>query len=323
MQKKLYNSYSDYFTQLFGGRAQKVTINAGFTCPNRDGSKGTGGCIYCDNEAFNPSYCLPEKSIYQQITEGIEFHQRRYRRAVAYLAYFQAFSNTYSDIDTLKRKYTEALSHFQVKGLIIGTRPDCINEDVCELLNDISKSHYINVELGVESVYDKTLLKINRGHDFKAVTDAFELLNKYNLNSGAHLIFGLPGETEADWMESLDIINNLPVTTIKFHQLQLIKNTEIEKMYFKNPNDFVRMNKDEYIKFIIRFVERLNPNFIIERFAGEVPPRFLSDSNWGIIRYDQVVREIEQSLSEQNTFQGRLYESKKVKGKSRKGKAER
>lgn len=305
---KPYNSYSDYFKSLFGGRVQKVTLNADFTCPNRDGSKGFNGCIFCDNEAFNPSYCKPEKSILLQISEGIEFHQNRYRRAVAYLAYFQAFSNTYASIDVLKKKYEEALSHPEIKGLIIGTRPDCIDDEVCKLLHEISQKYYVNVELGVESVYDETLLRINRGHDFKTSLYAFELLNKYNLHSGAHFVFGLPGETQDHWMKSIEIINKLPIKTIKFHQLQLIKNTAVEKLYFTNPELFVRMSLDEYVEFIINFIEYLNPSFIIERFAGEVPPRFLSSSNWGIIRYDQVVRLIEQRFSERGTFQGKLFE---------------
>lgn len=309
MQNKIYNSYAHYFNQLFGGRVQKVVINAGFTCPNRDGSKGIMGCIYCENKAFSPSYCESEKSISQQISEGIEFHLKRYRRAVAYLAYFQPYSNTYADINTLKCKYFEALSCPQIKGLIIGTRPDCINEEVCKLIKEISEKYYVMVELGVESVYDKTLTTINRGHDFNEVLKAFELLNRYQINSGAHFIFGLPGETREDWMNSLNVINTLPLTTIKFHQLQIIKNTKIEKMYLENPNDFVRMTLDEYIDFIIDFVERLNPKFIIERFAGEVPPRYLSSSNWGIIRYDQVVLKIEKRFKERKTYQGRLFYS--------------
>lgn len=309
MQNKIYNSYAHYFNQLFGGRVQKVVINAGFTCPNRDGSKGIMGCIYCENKAFSPSYCESEKSISQQISEGIEFHLKRYRRAVAYLAYFQPYSNTYADINTLKYKYFEALNCPQIKGLIIGTRPDCINEEVCQLIKEISEKYYVMVELGVESVYDKTLTAINRGHDFNEVLIAFELLNRYQINSGAHFIFGLPGETREDWMNSLNVINTLPLTTIKFHQLQIIKNTKIEKMYLENPNDFVRMTLDEYIDFIIDFVERLNPKFIIERFAGEVPPRYLSSSNWGIIRYDQVVLKIEKRFKERKTYQGRLFYS--------------
>lgn len=302
--KKPYNSYSDYFKKTFGGRVQKLTLDAGFTCPNRDGTKGVNGCIFCDNNAFNPSYCQPEKSITTQLLEGMEFHQKRYRRAVSYLAYFQAYSNTYSDIQTLREKYQEALSIENIVGLIIGTRPDCINEEICQLLAELSKDNYIAVELGIESIYDSTLKTINRGHDFQEVITALEVLKKYNLKTGGHFIFGLPDETPEDWMKALPIINNLPLDTIKFHQLQLIKNTEIEKLYNHQPERFYRMTMEQYIDFIVTFTEHLNPNFVVERFAGEVPPRYLSSSHWGIIRYDQVVLKIEEEFAKRGSFQG-------------------
>lgn len=304
---KPYNSYSDYFRKIFGGRVQKLTLDAGFTCPSRDGTKGINGCTFCDNNAFNPSYCMPEKSITTQLLEGIEFHQKRYRRAVAYLAYFQAYSNTYSDIETLRKKYLEALSVPNVIGLVIGTRPDCINEEICELLSELSKDKYIAVEIGIESIYDKTLQTVNRGHDFNEAVQALNLLKKYNLRTGGHFIFGLPDETPEDWMKALPTINKLPLDTIKFHQLQLIKNTEIEKMYQKQPERFFRMNMQQYIHFIVDFTEQLNPNFVIERFAGEVPPRYLSDANWGIIRYDLVLQKIEEEFIKRDSFQGKLY----------------
>ncbi len=305
--KKPYNSYSDYFRTTFGGRVQKLTLDAGFTCPNRDGTKGINGCIFCDNNAFNPSYCVPEKSITTQLLEGMEFHQKRYRRAVSYLAYFQAYSNTYSDLETLREKYQEALSVENIVGLIIGTRPDCINEEICQLLAEFSKEKYIAVELGIESIYDSTLETINRGHDFQEVITALNLLKKYNLKTGGHFIFGLPDETPEDWMNALPIINNLPLDTIKFHQLQLIKNTEIEKLFNNQPERFFRMNMEEYIQFIVDFTELLNPEFVVERFAGEVPPRYLSSSHWGIIRYDQVLLKIEEEFAKRNSFQGKYF----------------
>lgn len=305
--KKPYNSYSDYFSKIFGGRVQKLTLDAGFTCPNRDGTKGVNGCIFCDNNAFNPSYCMPEKSITTQLLEGIEFHQKRYRRAVSYLAYFQAYSNTYADIETLREKYLEALGVPNVIGLVIGTRPDCITEEICKLLAELSKEKYVVVEIGIESIYDKTLQTVHRGHDFNEAVQALNLLKKYNLKTGGHFIFGLPDETPEDWMKALPIINKLPLDTIKFHQLQLIKNTEIEKLYQTQPERFFRMNMPEYIQFIVNFTEQLNPDFVIERFAGEVPPRYLSDANWGIIRYDLVLREIEAEFAKRESFQGKRY----------------
>lgn len=305
--KKPYQSYSDYFRKIFGGRVQKLTLDAGFTCPNRDGTKGVNGCIFCDNNAFNPSYCMPEKSITTQLLEGIEFHQKRYRRAVSYLAYFQAYSNTYADIETLREKYLEALGVPNVIGLVIGTRPDCITEEICKLLAELSKEKYVAVEIGIESIYDKTLQTVHRGHDFNEAVQALNLLKKYNLKTGGHFIFGLPDETPEEWMKALPIINKLPLDTIKFHQLQLIKNTEIEKLYQTQPERFFRMNMLEYIQFIVNFTEQLNPDFVIERFAGEVPPRYLSDANWGIIRYDLALREIEAEFAKRESFQGKRY----------------
>ena len=305
--EKPYNSYSEYFKQVFGGRVQKVSVDAGFTCPNRELDREEGGCLYCDNNAFNPSYCQPEKSISQQVLEGIEFHKKRYRRANSFLVYFQPYSNTYAPISVLREKYLEVLSIENVRGIIVGTLPDCIDENVSKLLAELSDNHYVHVELGVESVYDKTLDLINRGHDFQAVIDATELLSRYNITIGGHFIFGLPGETPDDWMNSIDLINNLPLKTIKFHQLQVVKGTKMESFYNSNPELFHHFTMESYIDFIVSFSERLNPDFIIERFAGEVPPRFISDSKWGIVRYYEVLKQIEKRFQERETYQGRLF----------------
>ena len=311
-----FNSYSSYFQREFGGRVQKISIDAGFSCPNRDGTISTGGCTFCRNDAFNPSYCRPEKNVRQQIEEGIEFHKRRYRRANSYLAYFQAFSNTYKPLDELERLYREALSVEGIIGLVIGTRPDCINEEILEMLQSISHINPIDpispirpiiIELGVESVYDSSLLRVNRGHDFACAKKAIELVHQYGFPCGAHLIFGLPGETREMMLHAADIISELPITTVKFHQLQIFKDTNMADEYLANPSDFHLFTLDEYIDFVIDFIERLNPNIVIERFAGEVPPRYLVSKPWLNLRYDQVLSLIEKRLEERNTYQGRLY----------------
>lgn len=300
-----FNSYSSYFTREFGSRVQKISIDAGFSCPNRDGKISTGGCTFCRNDAFNPSYCHPEKSIRQQIDEGIEFHQRRYRRAKSYLAYFQAFSNTYRPLDELKKLYREALSVDGVIGLVIGTRPDCINEETLEMLKDLNAT--IILEYGVESVYDQTLTRVNRGHDFATAKKAIELTHKYGFHCGGHFIFGLPGETRDMMLNAADIISKLPLTTVKFHQLQIFKDTKMADEYLANPSDFHLFSLDDYIEFVIDFIERLNPNIVIERFAGEVPPRYLVSKPWLNLRYDQVLSLIEKRLEERNTYQGKKY----------------
>lgn len=297
-----FNSYSSYFTREFGGRVQKISIDAGFSCPNRDGKISSGGCTFCRNDAFNPSYCRPEKSVRQQIEEGIEFHQRRYRRAKSYLAYFQAFSNTYKPIDELERLYREALSVDGVIGLVIGTRPDCINDETLEMVKDLNTT--VILEYGVESVYDQTLTRVNRGHDFATAKKAIELTHEYGFHCGGHFIIGLPGETREMMLNAAKVISELPLTTVKFHQLQIFKDTRMADEYLANPSDFHLFTLEDYIEYVIDFIERLSPDIVIERFAGEVPPRYLVSKPWLSLRYDQVLALIEKRLEERDTYQG-------------------
>lgn len=300
-----FNSYSNYFTKQFGGRVQKISIDAGFSCPNRDGKISTGGCTFCSNEAFNPSYCRPEKSIKQQIEEGIEFHQRRYRRANQYLAYFQPFSNTYKPLEELTSIYQQALEAPSIAGIVIGTRPDLIDEDLLQYLNEIQKTHYVMLEYGVESIYDETLLRVNRGHDFATAERAIRLTAQYDIPCGAHFIFGLPGESKTMMLNAADVISRLPLTTVKFHQLQIFKDTKMAEEYQQHPEHFHLFDLEEYIDFVIDFAERLNPNIVIERFAGEVPPRYLVSEPWMKLRYDEVLARIEKRMEERDTWQGR------------------
>lgn len=302
-----FNSYTNYFNRQFGGRVQKISIDANFTCPNRDGKISTGGCSFCNNRAFNPSYCQPQKTITQQIEEGIAFHAKRYRRAKKYLAYFQAFSNTYKPVDTLERLYKEALSVQGVIGLVIGTRPDTIDAEILDLLQHLQKTHYIMLEFGVESIYDETLKRVNRGHNFETSKKAIELTNNAHIPCGAHFIFGLPGETREMMIHSADIISQLSLTTVKFHQLQIFKDTAMAEDYIEHPDDFHLFTLESYINFITDYIERLNPNIIIERFAGEVPPRFLISKPWMNLRYDTVLQMIENELKKKESFQGKKF----------------
>ena len=302
-----FNSYSNYFSKQFGGRVQKISIDAGFSCPNRDGIISTGGCTFCSNEAFNPSYCRPEKPIKQQIEEGIAFHQRRYRRANKYLAYFQPFSNTYKPLEELKDIYAQALESPEITGIVIGTRPDLIDEALLQYLNEIQRTHYVMLEYGVESVYDETLKRVNRGHDFATAEKAIRMTADYGIPCGAHFIFGLPGETKAIMLDAADIISQLPLTTVKFHQLQIFKSTTMAEEYLEHPEHFHLFNLEEYIDFVIDFAERLSPKIVIERFAGEVPPRYLVSEPWMKLRYDEVLAKIEKRMEERQTWQGRCY----------------
>jgi len=305
--ERRFNAYSNYFRTIYGARVQKVSIDAGFTCPNRDGTKGTGGCTYCNNDAFNPSYCIPEKSVSQQIEEGVTFHKWRYSEAVSYLAYFQAFSNTYAPLDRLRSLYEEALNYPGVIGIVIGTRPDCIDEEKLAYFKELSTRSYVAVEYGIESCYNKTLLRINRGHSFEEALAAVKRTAELGINTGAHFIFGLPGETREEMLAQADIISTLPLKTLKFHQLQIIKGTAMEREFQQNPSDFQLFGWEEYLDFFISFLERLNPAIVVERFTGEAPLRFLTGESWGKKRTDQIVSLIEKRLEELDTWQGKLF----------------
>ena len=300
-----FNSYKRFLNERFGGRMQKLSIDAGFTCPNRDGTVSTGGCAYCLNDAFNPSYCTPLKSVSQQIEEGIEFHRNRYRRADGYLAYFQAFSNTYAPLDKLKEIYQPAIDNPLVKGIVIGTRPDCMDDTKLDYFAELNRQLFVSIEYGIESCNDETLRHINRGHTFGQAADMIACTAARGIHTGGHLIFGLPGETPEQWLKEEQLLNELPLSSIKFHQLQIIKGTAIEEEYLSHSERFFPFTMESYIDFIVSYTERLNPRFIIERFAGEVPPRFLSVNNWGTIRYDVVLQRIEKKLQESDTWQGK------------------
>ena len=306
--EKRYHAFVDWLRARYGGRLQKIVIDAGFTCPNRDGSLSTGGCTYCDNAAFHPAYSTPQKSIAQQIDEGIEFHRGRYRGTSRYLAYFQPYSNTYAPLEKLKRLYEEALSHPAVEGIVVGTRPDCVDDAKLDYLAELARKHIVLLEFGIESCYDRTLARINRGHTFAQAEEAVRKAAERGLTVGAHFILGLPGESRADMLAAADKINALPLTSVKFHQLQLIKGTRMAAEYAAHPEAFVTFALDEYLDFFIDLLERLRPDLCIERFAGEVPPRFVERTPWGLIRNAELLRLLEARLEERDTRQGRYYQ---------------
>lgn len=301
-----FNAYSEYFKRQFGGRIQKLSLDAGFTCPNRDGTKGSGGCSFCNNNAFNPSYCQPFKSVTQQINEGIAFHKKRYPRTRGYLAYFQAYSNTYDSLEVLKERYSEALDRPEVMGLVIGTRPDTVNEEILDYIAFLSDEHYMIIEYGVESCYNSTLEKVNRGHTFEDSIRAIEMTASRGIRQGAHFIIGLPGETDNEILAQAGIISALPIQNIKFHQLQIVKNTSMAIEFETDPDAFRMYSLTEYLELMLQMVERLNPELVIERIAGEVNPGYLLSEPWGI-RYDQVLERFENMLLKRDTWQGKKY----------------
>ncbi len=302
-----YNRFADYQRKLYGERVQKVTVDAGFTCPNRDGSKGRRGCIYCNNESFNPGYNSASKSITQQIEEGIEFLKRRYKHVRKFIVYFQPYSNTYAPLETLKRYYEEALSHPEVIGLTIGTRPDCVDEAKIAYLEKLAKDYDITVEYGLESISDLTLKRINRRHSVQCYLDALELTKNRGIKICTHIIFGFPWENETLWLQTAEWLSDKPFDFLKVHQLHVVKDTALERMYRKKPFDF--LSPEAYIDLIIRFLERLNPRIVIQRLFGEAPPRTLIVPHWGV-RNTQLTQMLEQEMVRRNTWQGRLYRQK-------------
>ncbi|OQY04301.1 MAG: TIGR01212 family radical SAM protein [Bacteroidetes bacterium 4572_117] len=301
-----FNDYSSYFKKKFTERVQKISIDAGFSCPNRDGTKGTGGCTYCNNATFNPFYCEPTKSVTQQINEGIAFFEPKYKTQ-QYLAYFQAFSNTYGDIKLLKKLYNEALNHPKVIGLVIGTRPDCVNNEILDYLADLSKKYFVVVEYGIESTLDRTLQLINRCHTHQESVDAILKTAERKIETGAHIIIGLPGESDEEIIEHAKILSRLPITSLKLHQLQIVKSTALAKQYADNPERIRLFQADEYIKLVIKFLEHLSPNIIIERFISESPSDLLIAPKWKRLKNFEIVSKIEKKMKENNTYQGKYY----------------
>lgn len=332
---KRYNSFVGYYRRRYGERLQKLVLDAGFSCPNRDGTVGLGGCTYCDNAAFHPGYSTPGKPLLTQIDEGIEFQKVRYPRARHYLAYFQAYSNTYGPLDRLKALYEEVLSHPEVVGIVIGTRPDCVDEKKLDYLAGLASGRVLSgwqrslrqapgptvqapvpdtltapivvVEYGIESCHDSTLRHINRGHSFECARKAVEMTAERGIDTGAHFILGLPGETREMLLDQCGLISSLPLRSVKFHQLQIVRGTVMEKEYAADPSAFYRPGLDEYLDFVIDILERLRPDLYIERVAGEVPPRFVNDTPWGLVRNFEILRLLDKRLEERDTWQGRLY----------------
>lgn len=281
--ERLYNDFSHWIRQQFPFRVQKLSVDAGFSCPNRDGRLGTGGCIYCDNNTFNPAYCDRRKSITEQLRDGKAFFARKYPD-MKYLAYFQAFTNTYGSLDHLKTLYEEALNTDGIVGLVIGTRPDCISNELLDYLEQLNKHTFVLIEYGIESANDATLKLINRGHDFACCRDAVELTAERGILTGGHIILGLPGEDADESLRQAGIISSLPLNILKIHQLQVIRGTRLAKMYMEKP--FHLYNVDEYIHLIGEYIRRLRPSLVLERFVSQSPKELLIAPKWGLKNYE-------------------------------------
>lgn len=302
MNPQLYNDYGSWIRSLFSFRVQKISIDGGFSCPNRDGTVSAGGCTFCDNRTFNPSYCDPAKSIREQIQTGKDFFARKYP-TMRYLAYFQAYSNTYAPLDTLRRRYEEALSQDGVVGIVIGTRPDCVTEETLDYLEELSRRTFVIVEYGIESVDNATLKRINRGHTFECSRDAIIATHERGILTGGHIILGLPGETAEDNIRQAAEISALPLDILKLHQLQIIRGTQLAEDYLSKP--FKLYTADEYIDVCIRYIERLRKDLVLERFVSQSPADMLIAPKWGIKNHEFTDRLVNE-MKRRRTWQGRL-----------------
>lgn len=304
MPHQIYNDYGAWMRRQFPFRVQKISIDAGFSCPNRNGHISHGGCTFCDNRTFNPSYCQPSKSITEQITEGKEFFRHKYPD-MKYLAYFQAFSNTYATLDTLQRRYEEALSADDVVGIVIGTRPDCVSDEILNYLESLNQQTFMIVEYGIESVSDDTLRRVNRGHNFECSRRAIIETHNRGILTGAHIILGLPGESAEDNVRQADIISALPIDILKLHQLQIIRGTQLAAEYERQP--FNLYTADEYIDLCRRYIERLRPDMVLERFVSQSPKELLVAPKWGLKNYEFANRFVNY-MKRMDSWQGKYAE---------------
>ena len=309
---KKMNTYADYCRRLFGRPMQKLTIDAGFSCPNRDGTVGTGGCTFCNNEAFSPSYCHAQKSITQQLDEGIHFHAHRLRQGTGFLAYFQSYSNTYAPLPVLRELYEEALAHPKVSGVVIGTRPDCVDAEKLDYLASLARGHYVMVEYGIESCYDRTLAAIRRGHDYACTQAAIAATAERGIACGGHLILGLPGESREEMVAEAEMLSRLPLATLKLHQLQVLKGSQLGREYQRRPECLPPpFGLNEYVGLVCDLLERLRPDIVVERFAASVPPRMQADPARGWhhpdgtpVKGSELPRLVSSELTRRGTWQG-------------------
>lgn len=303
--ENFYYSYPTYLRETFNERVQKITINAGFTCPNRDGSKGWGGCSYCNNESFTPAFASINDSITKQLNDGIGFFAHKYNNQ-KYLAYFQSYSNTYGRLDKLKAIYEEAVSHPQICGIVIGTRPDCVDTEILDYLANLAKKTYVMIEYGVESTLDSTLQSINRGHNYQESVDAIRETSIRGITTSAHLILGLPGESRDDMLSHAVKISELPITTLKLHQLQIVKQTKMAKQYTEDPSQFHLFSFEEYIDLLSDFIALMRPDIVLERFVSQTPAELLIAPHWGLKNYEFSAK-LEKALRLKNIHQGDRY----------------
>jgi len=305
-----YNSYSRFLRSFFGQRVQKVSIDAGFTCPNVDGTVTTGGCTFCENRSFSPSRRIPRQQIIGQINEGISRLKRRYK-CDQFTAYFQPATNTYAPVDRLRYVYDAALSHSKIVAMAIGTRPDCVPDDVIDLLSEVAEQTYLSVELGLQTIHDKSMDWMNRGHYFGEFVDAMDRCHGRGFEICVHIIIGLPGESREDIMETARAVAQFPIDSVKLHNLYVVKNTVLADQY--TAGEVEMMGRDEYVRTLVDFLELLPPRILVERISGDAPGDYFLGPSWCRDKPD-VLKAVENEFEKRDTWQGRLCEPARVCG---------
>ncbi len=301
--EKRYRDFPSYFRTLFDGRVQKLSVDGGFTCPNRDGSKGVGGCTFCNNRSFSPEYCRATSSIAEQIEEGKTFFRHKYA-GQKYLAYFQSYSNTYASLEVLRARYEEALACQDVVGLVIGTRPDAVTEEALAYIGELAQRMYVCVEYGVESANDEVLKRVNRGHTFAEAEEVIRRTAEVGIRVGAHLIFGLPGETRESMLEGAVRVCDLPIDVLKLHQLQIIRGTRMAEEYAECPEAFRLYAMEEYLDLVAEVILRIRPEVYLERFVNQAPEEYLVAPRWGVKNFEFTAK-LEKRLRERDVWQGK------------------
>lgn len=280
-----YKDFGDFLREHFPGKMQKLTVNAGFTCPNRDGTLGTGGCTYCNNRSFSPGYALVRESVTEQLEKSKQFFRRKYPE-MRYLAYFQSYTNSYGELPHLMALYEEALCVDGVDGLIIGTRPDCMPQELLEQLGELRRSKWVMVEYGAESAHNRTLDIINRCHTWEQTADAVARTHECGIPVGLHIIMGLPGESREDMLATINAVNTLPVDVLKIHQLQIVRGTRMACDVARGEYEVAQWSVDEYVELCCDIVERLRKDIAIERFVSQSPSDMLISPKWGLKNYE-------------------------------------
>jgi len=300
-----YNTYRPYIKEKLGFRVNKLSVDMGFTCPNRDGNLAIGGCVYCNNDSFVPPYARARFSMDQQISNGMTYLRKRFK-AEKFIIYFQSYTNTYDSVDKLEQMYRDALAYDDVIGIAVGTRSDCVDEEKLSMFEEIAKEYYVCLEYGIESIYDKTLDFMNRGHNYQSVLDAIEISKGRGFEIGAHVIVGMPTETKEEMLQMADEVSSLGIDVFKVHNLHIVRNTPLARMYKEKP--FELFGFEEYVSFVVDFLERLSPEMIIERLFTDTPHDLLIAPDWGKSHL-QILQAIEAELEKRDTYQGRFYQN--------------